>query len=76
MISNSYLVINFTLNFFVKEKLTLSWSVVIGMVCAWSVNMQWAAEMTYLEATRVPPQPSHWLPSGLTKVTIQGYLFF
>ena len=54
------------------EKRTLIWSVVSGTVSAKSANMQLAAETTYLEATRVPPQ--NCFPVALTRATIQGYL--
>ena len=49
------------------------WSVVRGMGRVdGSANMQLAAETTYLEATRVPPQ--NCFPVALTRATIQGYL--
>ena len=47
-------------------------STVLRVVSSLSVNMQWAAVTTYLEATRVPPQ--NWPPRLLTMATAHGYL--
>ena len=53
-------------------EVTLMLSTVLRVVSSLSVNMQWAAVTTYLEATRVPPQ--NCPPRLLTMATAQGYL--
>ena len=61
--------------------LTCSSDSIKGMVASLSLNIQWAAVTTYLEATRLPPQKCPDLMSsgevmnkGQSNASIQGYL--